>query len=257
MPDRQGTRVHVLGLFAVIATALVGTLVGVRLLRLWLRTRGTPELCAGAGLLLVCAAGHPFTVAGRAPALFGSALGDASFLLGLVLNSLGLTLIHAFTWRVFRPHAGWARALVVAAGVALAVIVADLVHASSEAETLPEILPRTRPWAVAMVAVVAGAFGWTGVEAALHYTRLSRRLALGLADPVVANRFLLWALAGFAVTGLSLVLAGCLWARMVVLREPLPLFVAALAGLLASGAWWLAFLPPPAYLRWLRARATA
>jgi hypothetical protein len=85
---------RLLALLPVIVTALVGALVGVRLLRLGWRAHRAPELCVGGGLFLVCAAGQPFTVAGRAPALFGSALGDALFAFGIALNVAGIALIY-------------------------------------------------------------------------------------------------------------------------------------------------------------------
>ena len=37
---------------------------------------------------------------------------------------------------------------------------------------------------------------WTSVESLTWWRRMHRRVALGLADPVVANRFFLWGVLG-------------------------------------------------------------
>lgn len=244
-----------LGLVGVVAMMTVGVAVGLRLLQLAGRTRQLPELCAGLGLLLVCGLGHPFAVAGRTGGLVGTALGNALFGLGVGLASAGIALIYAFTWRVFRPRAAWARRVVTLAALTLAVQTAGIVRASTRARALPEILPLTRPWAIAIVATTGLGFAWTGVESARHHARLRRRLALGLADPVVVNRFLLWELSAAAVVVLTAAVGGCLAARMAVLAEPAPLIAVACAGLVASAGWALAFLPPASYVRWLARRS--
>jgi len=154
--------VQALGLVGVVAMMAVGVAVGLRLLHLAGRTRQLPELCVGLGLLLVCGLGHPFAVAGRVAGLVGTGLGDALFGLGVGLACAGIALIYTFTWRVFRPGAAWACGVVVLAALALAAETAGIVRASSGARSLPEILPLTRPWALAIVTTTALAFAWTG-----------------------------------------------------------------------------------------------
>jgi hypothetical protein len=80
---------------------------------------------------------------------------------------------------------------------------------------------------------------------------LRRRLALGLTDAIVTNRFLLWGLTG-ASAGVALVILTLLrLADINYMSAPVALFTAAVCGLLASVFLYLAFLPPAAYLRWL------
>jgi len=84
---------------------------------------------------------------------------------------------------------------------------------------------------------------------------MRKRQALGLADPVVTNRFLMWgvgaALASLG-TGIATVTA--------LLTDVSPLESAAIVGsssahgFAAAIAIWLAFLPPAPYQRWLRRR---
>jgi hypothetical protein len=88
---------------------------------------------------------------------------------------------------------------------------------------------------------------------------MQRRARVGLGDPVVANRFLLWAI-GAGMAG-----AGSLVGTLVglVLGQPLgqlPVLTLTLScfGMTSACALWLAFAPPEAYLRWVRRReATA
>lgn len=240
---------RVLAILSLVAFAGTGTLVGARLLMLARRTRRFPELAVGLGLLLICALGHPFCAVGRLPALFGTPLGDGLFVLGLALCTGGILLLYGFTWRVFRPAEGWARAAVIAAAVLLLGLDAGVVLASGHAGTLPEILPLTRPYAVGIALCVGAAFLWSGLESWAHAGRLRRRLALGLADPVVLDRFRLWGTASLAGATLCATLAGCLAAGMMVLHEPLPLAMTAGAGAVASACFLLAFAPPAAYLR--------
>jgi len=142
-----------------------------------------------------------------------------------------------------------------AAALALAAASAGLVHASGRAETLPEILPLTRPYAAAIIALVALCFAWSGAESASYYARVRRRVALDLADPIVANRFLLWAVAGFAAAALCSALLGFLLAGRVILRDPVALATVAASGAVSSAAWSLTFFPPARYRRFVRARA--
>jgi hypothetical protein len=222
--------VRVLAIVSLVSFAAVGTVLGARLLLLARRTRRFPELSLGLGLLLICALGHPFCAVGRLPGMFGTALGDSLFALGLGLCSSGISLLYAFTWRVFRPSERWSGCAVATACMLLAGLTAGLVHASGQAESLAEILPLTRPFAVGIALSVGVAFLWTGVESWAHARRLSRRLALGLAEPVLLNRFKLWGTAGIAGAALCTTIAGCLAAGMMVLHESIPLALTAPAG---------------------------
>jgi hypothetical protein len=117
---------------------------------------------------------------------------------------------------------------------------------------MEEILPHTRPWGIAIVGTLALVFAWTGAESLGCWAKLRRRAALGLADPVVANRMLLWSVAGFATVVLSVVIALSMHAGLAPLRHPLPLAAIGSAAMIASVCWALVFLPPAAYLERLR-----
>jgi hypothetical protein len=235
----------------------VGVVVGFRLLALGWRTRQQPELLIALGLLLAAVVGAPLATLGRAPGIALTPFGSAVFAAGLVAVQMGIAFFCIFTWLVFRRDALWATALMVFLVGLCGVEWLGIVQASASGDTLAEVLPRTRPWGIAIVTTLAAVFAWTGCESLAHYRRLRRQLLLGLADPVVANRLWLCAVAGFATVGLGAAIAGCMLAGLPPLRHPLPLMAIGVAALTASVCWALAFLPPAAYLASIRRRASA
>jgi uncharacterized membrane protein len=82
---------------------------------------------------------------------------------------------------------------------------------------------------------------------------MRRRSAIGLADPLVTDRFRLWA--GGALSGLVMLL--CSVPPQLLGRDhPLQgvsLLVLALMGLAATASYWFAFFPPD----WYRSRVAA
>jgi hypothetical protein len=247
--------VQVVGIAALCSLLAVGTAVGIRLLLVARRTRRAPELAIGLGLLCITVLGTPLSATGRLPGLVGTPTGDILFGVGLAVALLGIELVWLFTWLVFRRDAAWAKALVGLAALALAAEGIGLMTASSRGSTMDEILPHTRPWAIAIVATVAAAFAWSAMESLRYHARLRRRLALGLADPVVVDRFALWTLSGLATVGVCTGIVGSMLAGFAPLRDAVPLVAIAAAGLTASISWYLAFLPPAAYLGWVRRRS--
>jgi hypothetical protein len=94
------------------------------------------------------------------------------------------------------------------------------------------------------------------LESLRYYALMRRRRALGLADPVVTNRFLVWG-AGEAAS--TLVVLALFVATMtqpgISAADPFVSWCVTLAGLLNAFVWWLTFTPPKTYLRWVRAGA--
>lgn len=246
---------RVIGLVSLGIMAVVGVVVGVRLLALGWRTRQQPELLIALGLLLAAVVGAPLATVGRIPGIALTPFGNVVFAAGLVAVQLGIAFFCIFTWLVFRRDALWATALMALLVGLCGVEWLGIVHASASGDTLAAVLPRTRPWGVAIVSTLAAVFAWSGFESLAHYRRVRRQLVLGLGDPVVANRLWLWAVAGFATVGLGCVIAGCMLAGLPPLRHALPLTAIGVAALTGSVCWALAFLPPEAYLASIRRRA--
>ena len=185
------------------------------------------------------------------PRLAAFAPHQATLLAGAVFClQLGTSGVYLFVWRTFRPDRPWARNLAVF-GIA-AMFVGYLVEAAFEG------------FAIRIVAGpghVIGCFGrifafvWAAWEALAYYARMRRRERLGLADPVVANRVWLWAMSGVAATLLLVTVSWLAWRGALVLHDPAALLATAAAGLATGVCWYLAFLPPDAYLAWLQRRA--
>jgi hypothetical protein len=233
----------------------VGVVVAIRLLLLARRTRQLPELAMGAGLLCLTVLGTPLSTLGRLDGLVATPLGDALLGAGLAIAHLGLWLLFAFTWQVFRPQAVWAKGGVFVVFLALVAIWIGLMRASSAGARLEEILPLTRPWAIGVIGIAALAFLWTGIESLVYHSRLQRRLALGLADPVVVNRFLLWGVSALAAVAMCSVLVASVLQGRAPVRDPVAQIAMGSASVVVSVAWYLAFLPPKRYVRHVRDHA--
>ena len=228
--------------------------VGCRLIGLWRRTRQVPEMLLGFGLPIV-GASFPLTAVGRAPATALEPVGRWCFAGGLGISVVGLALIIFFSYWVFRRGSPFALAFFALVCAALAGSVAYISAVNFAGDDIAQIKRAMRPGTLTMMCATMAAFAWSGVES-LRYRAASRRqLALGLADPVVVNRFLLWGLAGLTGSALMGVIVVCILADMTIMREPLPLAVIACSGMVASATWYLTFLAPPRYLAFVRARA--
>ena len=240
--------------------AAVGTLfvvwivTGVRLIRLARQTQRSPELLLGLALLLQAGIGYPISV-------LAPYAGDAAWLVWLVSSSCsngGMGLLFAFTALVFHERARWAW-MIVGAGAAL-LLIQTIGHVTAQSAAATDEAARARAilvWGAGSLALSGLSWGWTGFEALRYHARLRKRAALGLADPVVVNRMLLWGMMG--IIALSCVLAdtALLYLAGEVGRTVFLPLVTATAGLLVSACMILAFWPPPAYLAWLRGRPSA
>jgi hypothetical protein len=236
---------------------LMSGVVAVRLLLLSRRTGELPERLMGGGLICMIFIYVPMmasTGMGRRP------VGEVNVDLlafGTFFLWVGFTSITAFTWKAFRPTETWAEVLILfisasTAGAAMGMIGALYASppemASFEAGKLWTGLLR--------VPLLAGVI-WTGCEGMHAYRMARKRLALGLSDPVVANRFLLWGIVGFAqvgINGASLALHVIGIGMMV---SPLGLFVVSIGSAVAAVCMWLVFMPPAAYVRWVEGRPAA
>jgi len=165
----------------------------------------------------------------------------------------------AFVRTVFRPNDRWALilSLVLGASISAVYIVPHLLGGPTPAIRILWSISRST------------ALLWSFFECARYYGLMRRRVALGLAEPVVANRFLLWSLwtAGTAMLPLSglglrlLALTG-LVSDFTTTREPTAgafIFAGMLFMSLSVAAISLAlsFFPPTVYKNWITNRAAA
>ena len=210
--------------YALVATllfVLVSLAVALRLLLLSRNTRCKPELYLGLGLLGTAVLGYGTLIAaqlmrgGSNPIATGFAE-RAVQASGEILHDGGVSMVIAFVVTVFRPRERWAKLL---AGAALAAM----------------------------------------IESYRYYALMRRRLALGLADPLVTNRFFLWGTAAIGtalaiwISSISFFLAGR--PQLVEAWTPAIEVATASVGVVTVSIFYLTFLPPGWYRRWIASTA--
>lgn len=230
------------------------TAVGFRLLGLAHRNRGVPELMLGLSLLIGGTLGATLEASGLAmassvePHVVGMLL-----LIGKTCGLVALICQGIFIWKVFRPDAVWAPALV---GLCFALSATALAGFWLHGTFTTGQIPMIWFW-VELIGRTTGSI-WLVCEAALYYRKMRRRIKLGLADPVVGNRFLLWAIAG--VCGISMMLTAVPPVLYPTTTHWLMVWDIALfsaCGIGFSIAYSLVFFPPALYVRWIHRDAEA
>jgi hypothetical protein len=237
------------GFLAFFVAALV---VGVRLVLLARRTRRLPELCIGVGVLGIGPVGFGFYV-------FAQQLGVTSPLhtvltaTGMLAVAAGVCCKFVFNWRVYNPSNRSLRMLVVA------VVLAHVVTFAYQGLGPGFAAYNELTWSYYLrILLQIGALLWGSAEALRYWGVMRRRTRVGLADPVVTNRFLLWGIgAGAAGVGSLIGTAAQIVLSAPSYEVPWVLASSSAHGLVAALAMWLAFLPPAAWTRLIQRRAAA
>lgn len=237
-----------IGFGAFLISSLV---IGIRLLALWRRTRRLPELLIAFGILGIGPVGFALMLLGQfshasLPAVSRAVIGAA-----LLANMGGTFATAVFNWRVYRPHESRLRLLVMGLGALLAVAFLWEVFRSGFAELMSN---DGGFWVSALA--TTGVLLWGSGESLYYYALMRRRMRLGLADPVVTNRFLLWGL-GIGAAGLGCVISvsGQMITGHHMLEVPWITLSNSLHGFMAALLMWVAFLPPAFYRRFIESRA--
>jgi hypothetical protein len=245
--------VELLVLASAVAFVVVGAGVGAKLLWLARRTRGFAELIVGFSLFVLSAVAWPLMLVASGsppePVLRGARAGAS------LAMALGWSGVFLFTWRVFRPGPGWARTL---AGLGIAAELGAGLAGVIRAVALEDAAALRTPSPSGLVLLIGAqlVYAWTAVESFRYRALLRRRIPLGLADPLVADRFGLWGWTGVFAGGS---IAPATWALLTGgdPSSPLSHLVVGACGLACSGVLYLAFLPPAAYARFVRETAPA
>lgn len=241
----------VLSAIGVVAFGLVSLVTGLRLLVLARRTRALPELTIGIGFVVGVLLGFvPETLLYSTQVVPDAWTGPLTHVAELSIRVCALAIL-VFTWRVFVPYAVHGVVVVIALATVMAVSFWMAPGGLQHAETASE-----RAWVQAWFVARTAALLWGTFEAGRYWLSSRRRAAIGLADPVVSNRFLLWGVAMGAASFLmgSMLLAPAFGLEASDIRW---LLAESSFGSLAAGAIWLTFFPPRAYRAWLEARARA
>jgi hypothetical protein len=249
-------------LLGTLAFVLVSLVIGVRLVRLSRRTGHLPELYLGLGILGTAVMGYGLMIVslvlrgGYGPEANPTTLTAALTGLGKLLHDGGVTLVLLFVLTVFRRDDAGARALF---GVSVSVLWIGMIGVGLTGG-FRDPMQRNLFWGMEYAVTWTYPL-WGAWESLRYWGRMRKRARLGLADPLVANRFLLWGLASlgtFAATWLA--------SWPMVLPDPIAVgerfqsftyLSTATVGIATVIVYSLAFLPPDWYRRRVLARAEA
>jgi len=250
------------GSFYLVGTAafvLVSLVIGLRLVLLSRRTGERPELYLGLGILGTAVLGYGLQIASvvlrGGPDAANEVTSTMAALTGVgkVLHDAGVTLVLLFVLTVFRRQETGARVLF---GVAVATIwigmVGQALHGGFRDlmdRNLFFWLEYAITWAYPL---------WGAYESFRYHGQMRKRVKIGLADPLVANRFLLW---GLASMGTFTAIWFASWPTLLPdpkSAAPFQTFnylATAAVGICTVVAYSLAFLPPAWYRRRIEAAA--
>ena len=249
--------VELLSAVSLLSYSIFAWVFATRLLSRARKSGSLPEVSLATGYLLIAGLGYPMAAASIAAwTSLGETLARAVLLMGCVILRIGLAGIFVFTWRTFRPEGGWARALCFG-GILLLTLDGSYAVAQLFATTGYEavvVIAGSGPVIAVSILLSALAFGWPAAESLTYYAKLRRRRALGIADPIVVNRFLLWGIACASSLIVSLANAATALLGLSILEYQPTILTSALLGVMNSMLLILAFLPPAPYLRFIRNR---
>ena len=224
--------------------SLVYMIAGARLVRLSCVTRETPERLLGASFLLMGMGSLLYSLA-VFPIL------EASWTLlnfsARISYVFAFILVAIFTQRIFRPDERWGQwivhgtVLLLIGGVGGSALSGDW-----------EGFSIGSGWFWLEWMGYAAPVTWTCAEATLEHTQARRRLRIGLCEPLVCNRLLLWA--AFAALQLC---ANLVSVGQYAAFEQEGVFTAGWDYLYSAVSisslvmMWIAFFPPALYKRWI------
>jgi len=229
-----------------LSAGIIYLLAGIRLVLLSIRTAEIPERLLGASFILLGVSGILYSLPDIQ--LF-SAFETPIFFAARVAYLPSCMLVALFTARVFRPDARWAKGLV--RGVAAMVVVGV---GGSAADGDWEGFSLSSVWFWFEWVGYTLPFGWAAAEAFHQYRRARRRVSIGLCEPSVCNRMLLWSLFGGIQLLSCVIVLGqyAAYERENVFSSTWD-FLYSGATLAALIVMWIAFFPPGAYVRWINA----
>ena len=246
----MSSHAQILALPGFLAFFFVALWVGVRLVTQWGRTRELAALLLGLGVLGIGPVGFGLV-------MFAAAAGASdpqapSFAAGLsaLAVAAGTSAKAVFNWKIYHPQS--ARVALVAFVAITCLAVAVLGDAMTTGFAPAEWM---KPgWMLARQLIQIGVLLWGAAESLRWWLRMRRRVRVGLGDPVVASRFLLWALAAASAATGSLVgmTVGLSTGRGMNELPELTLVLSGF-GLVSAVSLWLAFATPA----WWRARVLA
>lgn len=256
----QGLGVATMIALGISQVAYLGAMLtlGVRLALLARRTRQLPEALLAAHFLLSCTLGYMLQGSGHALAMepgASHAMVATMLAIGHGASLLGVGSVLVFDYVVFRRGTLLGRVLVAIGATMLVGGYAGFGLSGGFWDGRP-----TGFWFWLLYSGFTVVAIWTLTEPLLYYVALRKRLRLGLADPLVENRFLLFGIgsvARFAMLAVGAFSLSLITGDASNLAEvAAPTFLASgLAGLGVAICYGLAFFPPRAYKQAVLQRA--
>jgi hypothetical protein len=229
-----------------IVTCALAMYVGGRTLSVWWRTRQVAELAIGANLLSIAIGGLLFTALKAGPAYHQAESWAAlPFFVTLAAFFIHVVALYGGSWRIFRPTERWPAVLVGIATLAALWYSIDSIR-----------VPAYNGRAMFFEALRGFGMSWAAFECFRYSGMLRRRIALGLADPMIAQRIRLWGIGAacqVVVSSLEVLARALMGVSIYELASGL--ILAAVLGLFGTLCVALAFFPPAAYVRAVAARA--
>jgi hypothetical protein len=248
-PSGDPWSVRILTGLSMLMMLVAASAAGVRLLLAARRTHGVPELSIGLATLLPSLAAALDVVALRlaergelGPAFAVQAGARTGFVVAGTALAIGLA-------RMFRPDAAWARGLVLASALALCASF-GVWAAGGQHSRVTGSTPANLAFDLARIAPYA----WGALESFGYFDSLRRRLRLGLADPVIAQQFLLWGVSSASMAAIFLVVTAARHSGHEPLEWAPSMLAMTLFGFTSAATIHTAFFPPRFWRRWQAAR---
>ncbi len=225
---------------------------GLRFVRVFRREGRAPELFVGLSFIATSIG----MVGGFVAITPGTP--DGLVRVAFAAGGIGIALAGAAVLRFnsLSFQAGKAKAQLVAhAGLFVGVLIAALSAArAADAEIL--MLRSYDTVSVVPLLFLAACLAWLSVSSLGHWRQLSRRAAIGLADPLMVNRMLLYGVGGVLSTLSILIMAVPVIAfGWDPLENPVLRVLGVPLGVPIGPIYYLALIPPARYERWLKRRA--
>jgi hypothetical protein len=242
------------------AFALLSFVIGLRMIGLSRRTGKNPEFLLGFGLILTAGVGYGLMITAavmRPTAVDPSSAGLAALtMLGKMIHNVGVMCVIGFVVLVFRRGSRWAYWLAGSLSVVLWVGFVGVCLTGGLESGRQEGL-----WYWLEFSVIGTYPLWNCIEAFRYYVSMRKRRELGLADPLLVNRFLLWGVA--AALSIAAIWSVSLPALMGMsgIGPSSPFMASCMIATSIFGTGcvvlnWVTFFPPKRYVDWIAARST-
>lgn len=254
---KSGPVTVTLVVMGVILFILASGIVGARLLLLYRRLKQPPELFLGLAYLLAGTLGWAVLLVGALTTSPGQHVSEKYQAFSVVMGDLGTFCFYLFVWYVFRRDSAVAKALLALAALALVVSLAADTFVRGVTYGPPPGTVSTIAGSIARAFV----FPWMAWEALGSYSAFRRRARVGLGNPLVQNRLLLWGLSALATFGISGTATALYWTASdvadAVVKQNRATGLYGALGAVSALLLWLAFFPPERYQRFIEGRKEA